>query len=172
MHGAAQADGFSFPSGHSSASMVAYAMLAYLAVRLLPRAWQVPAVCCAGALIFTTGWSRVVLHVHYVSDVLVGWVLGGTWMVHRAHHGQHGAGGARPPPWRGSKTARLRRSGQSPHPALVRCPPLPPRPRARRGVPSPASPSSWLPSRRSHRPLAPCRHRPPSRRAGCRRWAR
>ncbi len=41
--------------------MVAYAMLAYLAVRLLPRAWQLPAVCCAGALIFTTGWSRVVL---------------------------------------------------------------------------------------------------------------
>ena len=81
VHGAAQADGFSFPSGHSSASMVAYAMLAYLAVRLLPRAWQVPAVCCAGALIFTTGWSRVVLHVHYVSDVLAGWVLGGTWMV-------------------------------------------------------------------------------------------
>lgn len=56
-------------------------MLAYLAVRLLPRAWQLPAVCCAGALIFTTGWSRVVLHVHYVSDVLAGWVLGGTWMV-------------------------------------------------------------------------------------------
>jgi len=81
VHGAAQADGFSFPSGHSSASMVAYAMLAYLAVRLLPRAWQLPAVCCAGALIFTTGWSRVVLHVHYVSDVLAGWVLGGTWMV-------------------------------------------------------------------------------------------
>lgn len=43
VHGAAQANGFSFPSGHSSASMVAYAMLAYLAVRLLPRAWQVPA---------------------------------------------------------------------------------------------------------------------------------
>lgn len=81
VHGAAHADGFSFPSGHSSASIVAYAMLAYMAVRLLPRQWHVPAVCVAGALIFTTGWSRIVLHVHYVSDVLAGWLLGGTWMV-------------------------------------------------------------------------------------------
>jgi undecaprenyl-diphosphatase len=81
VHGAAQADGFSFPSGHSSASIVAYSMLAYLAVRLLPRQWHMPAVCSAGALVFTTGFSRVVLHVHYVSDVLAGWLLGGTWLV-------------------------------------------------------------------------------------------
>ena len=60
VHGAAQADGFSFPSGHSSASIVAYAMLAYLAVRLLPRRWHLPAACTAGALVFTTGFSRVV----------------------------------------------------------------------------------------------------------------
>ena len=80
-HGIAEASGYSFPSGHSSASMVAYAMLAYLATRLLPRAWHLPAVMLAGALIFTTGWSRVVLHVHYASDVLAGWLLGGTWMV-------------------------------------------------------------------------------------------
>lgn len=80
-HGIAEASGYSFPSGHSSASMVAYAMLAYLATRLLPRAWHLPAAMVAGALIFTTGWSRVVLHVHYASDVLAGWLLGGTWML-------------------------------------------------------------------------------------------
>lgn len=80
-HGIAEASGYSFPSGHSSASMVAYAMLAYLATRLLPRAWHLAAAMVAGALIFTTGWSRVVLHVHYASDVLAGWLLGGTWVV-------------------------------------------------------------------------------------------
>ena len=42
-HGIAEASGYSFPSGHSSASMVAYAMLAYLATRLLPRAWHLAA---------------------------------------------------------------------------------------------------------------------------------
>jgi undecaprenyl-diphosphatase len=80
-HGIAEASGYSFPSGHSSASMVAYAMLAYLATRLLPRVWHLPAAMVAGVLIFTTGWSRVVLQVHYASDVLAGWLLGGTWMV-------------------------------------------------------------------------------------------
>ena len=80
-HGIAQANGFSFPSGHSSASMAAYAMLAYLATRLLPRTWHLPAVLAAGALIFTTGWSRVVLQVHYASDVLAGWLLAGTWVL-------------------------------------------------------------------------------------------
>lgn len=81
LHGIAQADGYGFPSGHSSASMVAWAMLAYLAARLLPRPWHAPAAMLAGILIFTTGWSRVVLHVHYASDVLAGWLLGSTWMV-------------------------------------------------------------------------------------------
>lgn len=81
VHGIAQAQGYSFPSGHSSASMVGYAMLAYLATRLLPRTWHLPAVMAAGALIFTTGWSRVVLQVHYASDVLAGWLLGGAWML-------------------------------------------------------------------------------------------
>lgn len=81
LHGIAQADGFSFPSGHSSASMAAYAMLAYLATRLLPRPWHLPVAMAAGALIFTTGWSRVVLQVHYASDVLAGWLLAGTWVL-------------------------------------------------------------------------------------------
>ena len=66
-------------SGHSSASMVAYAMLAYLATRLLPTVWHAPAAAVAGVLIFTTGWSRVVLHVHYASDVLAGWSFGTLW---------------------------------------------------------------------------------------------
>lgn len=78
-HGMAHAEGFSFPSGHSSASMVAYTLLAYLATRLLPRRWHLPLALLAGVVIFTTGWSRVVLQVHYASDVLAGWLLGGTW---------------------------------------------------------------------------------------------
>jgi len=74
------ADGFSFPSGHSSASLVAYGMLAYLALRLLPARWHLPAVLLAVATVFTVGWSRVVLQVHFASDVLAGWLTGGAWL--------------------------------------------------------------------------------------------
>lgn len=81
VHGISAADGYSFPSGHSSSALVAYAMLAYLAVRLLPARWHLLAVLAAAAIAFTVGWSRVVLQVHYASDVLAGWVTGGIWLV-------------------------------------------------------------------------------------------
>ncbi|MDA8454859.1 phosphatase PAP2 family protein [Acidovorax sp. GBBC 3334] len=79
-HGVSSADGFSFPSGHSSSALVAYGMLAYLALRLLPPRWHLPALLAAVAVAFTVGWSRVVLQVHYASDVLAGWVTGGVWL--------------------------------------------------------------------------------------------
>ena len=137
-------------------------MLAYLAVRLLPRAWQLPAMCCAGALIFTTGWSRVVLHVHYVSDVLAGWVLAAPGWCHRAHHGQHGAlAGARRP----GAAVRRRASGRSGNHRTQR---LCSASRRRQGhAPSAVCRHLHLhlhgfqPSAIASPSSAPCRHRPP-----------
>jgi len=79
-HEIAAANGFSFPSGHSSSSLVAYTMLAYLAIRLLPARWHLPSMLAAAAVIVTVGWSRVVLQVHFASDVLGGWITGGVWV--------------------------------------------------------------------------------------------
>lgn len=73
--------GFSFPSGHSSSAMVAYGMLAYLALRLLPRQLHLPALLLAVALVATVGASRVFLQVHYLSDVLAGFASGGAWLM-------------------------------------------------------------------------------------------
>jgi len=75
------ATGFSFPSGHSSASMVAYAMLAWLGWRLLGPRWRTPLVMAATAIILTTACSRVFLQVHYASDVLAGLCSGLAWTV-------------------------------------------------------------------------------------------
>jgi undecaprenyl-diphosphatase len=74
------AQGLSFPSGHSSGAVVAYGMLAYLALRLLPKAWHLPALIASLALALTVGISRVVLHVHFASDVAAGFASGSAWL--------------------------------------------------------------------------------------------
>ena len=74
------AQGFSFPSGHSSGSVVAYGMLAYLALRLLPARWHLPVVAAAVALAFTVGASRMFLRVHFASDVIAGFASGAAWL--------------------------------------------------------------------------------------------
>lgn len=78
--GLALEPGFSFPSGHSSGSVVAYGMLAYLALRLLPARWHLPALVASVALAFTVGASRVFLGVHFVSDVVAGFASGTAWL--------------------------------------------------------------------------------------------
>ncbi|APW39256.1 hypothetical protein RD110_20245 [Rhodoferax koreense] len=78
---ATPAQGFSFPSGHSSGAMVTYGMLAYLAWRLLPPRWHVAAAMGATAVILTTAASRVFLRVHFASDVVAGLCSGAAWLV-------------------------------------------------------------------------------------------
>lgn len=75
------AHGYSFPSGHSSASMVAYGMLAVLAWRLAPRHWRWPAAVAAGVVVLAVACSRVVLQVHFASDVFAGLCSGLAWML-------------------------------------------------------------------------------------------
>jgi undecaprenyl-diphosphatase len=79
-HGPALADGWSFPSGHASGSVVVYGMLAYVAIRTLPTAWHLPAVLLASAMAFTIGCSRVFIQVHFASDVAAGFASGSAWL--------------------------------------------------------------------------------------------
>jgi len=75
------AQGYSFPSGHSSGAVVAYGMLAYLALRLLPGRWHLPALLVATALAITVGASRLFLRLHFASDVAAGFASGAVWLV-------------------------------------------------------------------------------------------
>jgi membrane-associated phospholipid phosphatase len=77
----ATADGWSFPSGHASGSVVTYGMIAYLLVSVLPARWRLPAVILATAIAFTAASSRVFLRVHFASDVLAGFASGTVWLV-------------------------------------------------------------------------------------------
>jgi membrane-associated phospholipid phosphatase len=79
-HGFALADGYSFPSGHTTGSIVIFGMLAYLCLRLLPVRWRLVSVLLATTLAFSIGSSRVVLRVHWASDVIAGFAVGLAWL--------------------------------------------------------------------------------------------
>ncbi|HEY0877104.1 MAG TPA: phosphatase PAP2 family protein [Zeimonas sp.] len=78
--GIVAAQGWSFPSGHSSGAVVAYGLLAYVLVRALPERWHLPVVRAAAALAFTIGSSRVFVQVHFASDVVAGFLSGSAWL--------------------------------------------------------------------------------------------
>ena len=79
--GLVAAQGFSFPSGHSSGAVVLYGMLAYVLCRFVPPRGHLPLVLGAVALAFSVGVSRVFLRVHFASDVLAGFASGMAWLV-------------------------------------------------------------------------------------------
>jgi membrane-associated phospholipid phosphatase len=80
-HGWAMAQGWSFPSGHSSGALVTYGMLAYLIVRYRRPPGSLAIVLVATSVILGVGYSRIVLQVHYFSDVLAGFASGSLWLM-------------------------------------------------------------------------------------------
>ncbi len=75
------ASGWSFPSGHTVGATVYWGMVAYCALRTLPRYLHLPIVLVAAALAWSIGVSRVVIGVHHPSDVLAGFAVGASWLV-------------------------------------------------------------------------------------------
>ncbi|WP_114240088.1 phosphatase PAP2 family protein [Dyella sp. C9] len=73
--------GWSFPSGHAFGAMVFYGMLAYVLLRVLPHRWHRLVVAVAVAMVTIIGVSRIVLQVHYFSDVMAGYASGLVWLV-------------------------------------------------------------------------------------------
>jgi undecaprenyl-diphosphatase len=77
----ATAHGKSFPSGHTMLATYGYGALLLAFLPLLPRRWHRPAIGGWLLLVALVAFSRLGLGVHYISDVLGGFVLGLAWLV-------------------------------------------------------------------------------------------
>lgn len=77
----ATATGFSFPSGHSAQAVATYGALAWVATRAVAGPRRRPAVWAAATMVaLLIGFSRMYLGVHWLSDVLGGYVLAAAWL--------------------------------------------------------------------------------------------
>lgn len=81
-HPIAHGTGNSFPSGHSLGSIVCYGalLLVFLPATRRGSRWRRAFIIVIVALVVLIGISRVLLGVHYLSDVLGAWALGITWL--------------------------------------------------------------------------------------------
>jgi len=71
----------SFPSGHAMLSVILYGLLAYFLVLTLKNAHlHIIVVFVAVLLSVLIGISRLYLGVHYLSDVIAGYLAGGIWL--------------------------------------------------------------------------------------------
>lgn len=75
------ASGYSFPSGHSTVGMAFFGAVAFLLwTHLHHSRLRILTTGIFALLILCIGISRIYLGVHYPSDVLAGFVVGGTWL--------------------------------------------------------------------------------------------
>lgn len=75
------ASGYSFPSGHSMLSLVFYGFVAYVLLTTGVVKNKMTAILVPAILVLLIGISRIYLNVHYVSDVLGGFIIGGILLV-------------------------------------------------------------------------------------------
>jgi membrane-associated phospholipid phosphatase len=74
------APGLSFPSGHALGASIGCCLLLLISLRFMSRRGRVAAVIGAALIVGAVALARVVLGVHFVSDVLAGIALGIGWV--------------------------------------------------------------------------------------------
>jgi undecaprenyl-diphosphatase len=79
-HPIAHGTGDSFPSGHSLGSIVCYGAILLVFLPAARGRWRTAFVTVIVTLIALIGISRILLGVHYLSDVLGAWAVGITWL--------------------------------------------------------------------------------------------
>lgn len=79
---AANAEGFSFPSGHSMVTVVCYGLfIYYLNKKIKSGRLKKLLIIATTLLILLIGFSRYVINVHYLTDILTGFSIGGACLL-------------------------------------------------------------------------------------------
>jgi len=76
----AHAPGNSFPSGHALGSAVVYGALLLVFLPAVAPRWRRLFAAVPITIVVLIGLSRIALGVHFVSDVLAGWLLAAAWL--------------------------------------------------------------------------------------------
>jgi membrane-associated phospholipid phosphatase len=70
-----------FPSGHTMMSTISYGVLLLVFLPLVPRRFRIPALIGALLLVWGIGFARLMLGVHFITDVVGGFLLGIAWLI-------------------------------------------------------------------------------------------
>jgi len=75
-------DCFSYPSGHTTLAFYFYGLINYLFLKFKPMKIKYNLLITTGLIVFVCliAFSRVVLMVHFPSDIVAGFFLGGAWL--------------------------------------------------------------------------------------------
>ena len=71
---------YSFPSGHALGSVVLYGIISYFLAQAYPK-YTALFYSLAIVLVFAISLSRLYLGVHWPTDILAGWCIGGLWLM-------------------------------------------------------------------------------------------
>ncbi|HZN15868.1 MAG TPA: phosphatase PAP2 family protein [Acidimicrobiales bacterium] len=72
--------GYAFPSGHAIESIAVWGVACVVISLVLRRRARLAVRLVAAAVIVAVGVSRIYLGVHWTTDVIAAWILGGAWM--------------------------------------------------------------------------------------------
>jgi membrane-associated phospholipid phosphatase len=70
----------SFPSGHTMMATIGYGVLLLVFIPLVAKKWRVPLVIGFLLLVAIIGFARLALGVHFITDVVGGFILGLAWL--------------------------------------------------------------------------------------------
>ena len=71
----------SFPSAHATVSIAVYGFLALATAAAAPERWRMEILAATALLILLISFSRLLLSLHYLSDVIGGLLIGAFWLL-------------------------------------------------------------------------------------------